>query len=262
MQPMSTRPWDRAFRSPATLDGRRRPEIAALPAGLPSLGQLFTFMRDAELRFETLRLTIEERTTTAEDETLTIVETLLRHPADARVTRSEPARGTAGNHEIWISDGTTVRTYSGQHRLGSSRPVRRVVEGLDGPDLPGSSAVYAPLTRLPMDSLPEAFVHPAGFCQNVLATGRCRVAGTTEVAGREAIVIESDDPRTSEVWADQSGHRLEVSVDRETGVIVRLVESMDGVVTRDAVAVNLEPDVTLPPTAFDFTIPTGARTIF
>ena len=41
---------------------RRRPELVALPADeLPSVAELFTFMRDAELRFDTLRMRIEER---------------------------------------------------------------------------------------------------------------------------------------------------------------------------------------------------------
>ena len=57
---MSTRLWDRAARLPAPVDGRRRAEVALLPAGLPDVPTLFTFMRDAELRFETLRLRIED----------------------------------------------------------------------------------------------------------------------------------------------------------------------------------------------------------
>ena len=59
--------------------------------------------------------------------------------------------------------------------------------------------VYRPLTALPMETLPDTFVHPAGFCQNVLATGRCWVSGTTEIACREAVVLDCDHPRTIEV---------------------------------------------------------------
>ena len=259
---MSARLWDRAARLPAPLSGRVRPEIVALPPGLPSLEQLFTFMRDAELRFETLRMRIEDRSATTSGETLTIIETVLRHPADAKVTTSEPARGTSGDYEIWISDGRVVRTYSASHRLGTSRPVRRGVVGLDDPDLPGSSTVYRPVTPLPMESLPEAFVHPAGFCQNVLATGVCRIDETARIADREALVVECDQPRGAEVWADRPDHHLQVSVDRETGVIVRLVESYGGEVTREALVVNLEPDALLPPTAFEFEFPAGTTMIY
>ena len=50
-----TRLWDRAAVAIAS-DGRRLPSVAALPEGLPTVGQLFDFMRDAELRFATLRM--------------------------------------------------------------------------------------------------------------------------------------------------------------------------------------------------------------
>lgn len=259
---MSARLWDRASQLPVPADGRPRPEIVALPAGAPTVGDLFTFMRDAELRFATLRMRIEERSATAEGERLLVIETLLRHPADARVTTSEPARGTKGTYEVWIADGQTVRTYSAPHRLGTARPVRRRVEGLDDPDLPGSARVYRPVTPLPMETLPEAFVHPAGFCQNVLATGRCWVSGSADVAGREAIVLDCDHPRDAEVWADRPDHHLQVSVDRETGIISRLVETIGDRVTRDATVVSLEPDATLPPTAFDFEFPPDTTMIF
>ena len=43
-----------------------------------------------------------------------------------------------------------------------------------------------------METLPDTFVHPAGLCQNVLATGHCEVTGTDVVAGREAIVLVKD----------------------------------------------------------------------
>ena len=63
-----TRLWDRAA------DGsrpRRRPAapgVAALPDGAAGVAELFDFMRDAELRFGTLRLRIVERTRTARGE--------------------------------------------------------------------------------------------------------------------------------------------------------------------------------------------------
>ena len=54
----STRLWDRAAALPVPVDGRRVPEVAALPAGLPSVADLFDFMRDAETLFVSLRLRI------------------------------------------------------------------------------------------------------------------------------------------------------------------------------------------------------------
>ena len=55
---------------------------------------------------------------------------------------------------------------------------------------------------------------------------------------------------------------MEIWVDRATGVIVRLVETIGGSVTRDATATVLEPDASLPPSAFDFVFPTGTTMLF
>lgn len=190
MPPMSTTArWAAAAALPVAGDGTRRPEIAQMPAGLPDVSTLFTFMRDAELRFETLRLRLEERTWVAGGETLRIHELLLRHPGRVRVTTIRPEGGTPTNHDIWLSDGETIRTYRAGHGLGTVRPSRPRVAGLDGRDLPGSSRAYHPRTSLPPNSLVDTFVHPAGLCQNVLATGICRIVGSELVAGREAVVV-------------------------------------------------------------------------
>ncbi len=257
-----TRLWDRAASLPVAVEGEVRPEIVSLPAGLPSVDELFTFARDAELRFETLRTRIEERTATAVGDHLTVIDLTVRHPGQARVTTTEPNRGTAGNYEVWLTDGEIVRTYSAPHRLGTQRPVRRSVVGLDDPDLPGRSTVYRSLTALPAETLPETFVHPAGFCQNVLATGRCWVSGTAEIAGREAILLDCDHPRAIELWADRPDHHLQVGFDRETGLISRLIETFGAVTTRTATVVDLAPDVPVPPSAFVFSFPAGTTLIY
>jgi outer membrane lipoprotein-sorting protein len=262
----STRLWDRAADLPMVVGRRPRPELAALPAdGLPSLDELFTFMRDAELRFETLRMRIEERSFGVAGEQLAVVEVALRHPSDARVITSQPALRTTVNYELWISDGELVRTYSAAHKLGTERPVRRAVVGISGRasrDLPGPSRVYAPLTALPMETLPEAFVHPAGYCQNVLSTGDCRIVGLDAVAGREAVVVECLHPRTIEMGADRPDFRIRMSVDKADGVILRLEESIGGVVTRDATVTEYVPDAPLSPNMFDFTFPTGTTMLY
>jgi len=262
----STRPWDRAADLPMVVGRRPRPEIVALPAtGLPSVAELFTFMRDAELRLATLRMRIEERTFGVAGEQITIVEVLLRHPNDARVTTSQPALGTTASYDLWLSDGEVVRTYSAQHRLGTERPVRRGVVGISGPesrDLPGPSRVYSPLTALPMETLPETFVHPAGYCQNVLSTGDCRIVGLDQIGDREAIVLVCDHPRTIEMGADRPDFRIRIAVDRADGVILRLEESIAGIVTRDARVTEYEPDAPLAPNAFDFTFPTGSTMLY
>jgi hypothetical protein len=261
----SDRIWDRAADLPVPASGGRpRPELPALPVERsPSVDELFTFMRDAELRFETLRLRIEEWTEGVAGERRIAHDLMLRHVGDAKVITTEPKPGVAvGSYELWIGDGETVRTYASIHRLGTRRPARRRVVGLDDPDLPGFSKVYEPLTALPMETLPDTFVHPAGYCQNVLATGRCAVIGIGEIAGRRAVAMTCDHPRTVEVVGDRPDFRIEIAVDRETGVISRLIESIGGRVTRRAEATALQPDAPLPPSAFDFDFPPDTTLLY
>jgi len=254
--------WSAAAGLTLAVDGARRPEIAQLPAGLPDVGTLFAFMRDAELRFETLRLRLEEQTWVATGESLRLHELLLRHPGRARVTSIRPEDGTPRNHDVWLSDGDVIRTYRAGHRLGSTRPARSRVAGLDGGDLPGASRAYHPRTSLPANSLVDTFVHPAGLCQNVLATGACRVVGSELVAGREAIVVESLHPRTIEMAGDRPDHRLSLAIDRETGLVVRLEERYGTVLSRLVTATELAPDASIPDGAFSLSIPSDASLIY
>jgi hypothetical protein len=258
---MMTRLWDRAAVLPAP-PGERSPEIVALPAGMPSLEDLFTFMRDAELRFRTLRMRIEERTFGARGEQLVTMDISIRHPGDARVVTAEPGSGAVGQSELWISDGQTVRTYSATHRLGTSRPVRNRPRGLADRGFPAWSKVYEPVTPLPMETLAELFVHPAGYCQNVLATGRCWISGSERFREREALVVDCDHPRAVEVEADRPDYHIQVTVDRDTGVISRLVESVRGEITRLATAVLIDPDATLAAATFDFEFPEDATMLY
>jgi len=260
----ATRAWDRAAARPVPTGRRPLPEVAALRGDLPSVEALFTYMRDAELRFDTLRMRIEERAWTARGEELTVIEVALRHPGEVKVLASVPARGTAANYDVWLSDGKTVQTYAAGRKVGTRRPARPVVKGVGGgtSDLPRSSRLYSPVTSLQAETLPELFVHPAGFCQNVLATGACVVTGTTDIGGREAIVVECDHPRTVEHVADRPDYRVVIAVDRLDGVILRLEESMGGQVTRDAMATSYEPNASLPPSAFAFTFPSDTTFIY
>ncbi|HEX8938569.1 MAG TPA: hypothetical protein VF763_00280 [Candidatus Limnocylindrales bacterium] len=253
--------WDLAASSAVAPGARRRAELAALPAGEPDLATLFTFMRDAELRFATLRLRIEERTWAAVERVET-TEVLVRHPGLARVTTSVTGDGEPAGYDVWLGDGRTVRTYSTISRVTTERPVRRRVGGLAEADLPGPARVYEPLTALPMETLAETFVHPAGFCQNVLTTGACRVAGRIAVAGREAVLVECDHPRVVERYADLPDHRLEVAADDATGLVVRLVETIGGRPTRVAEAVSVEVDAPIPDSAFSLAVPADAHRIY
>ena len=259
---MSTRIWDQAGSLPVPASGLATPEIVALRDDVPSVEELFTFMRDAELRFSTLRMRIEEHSFTSRGEDVVTSEVSLEHPGKAKVLSSLGNGDSAAvDYDVWISDGTTVRTYTASRRLGTTRPVRPRPRGLDD-DFPGASRIYTPITPLQMESLPDLFIHPAGYCQNVLATGDCRITGTTTIAAREALVLECDHPRTVEMAADRPDFAIRVAVDRADGVILRLEESIGGRVTRDAIVTNYAPDVALPPSAFAFSFPTGTTQLY
>jgi hypothetical protein len=257
-----TRAWDRAASLPAPVDGRRLPSVASLPGGLPSIDELFEFMRDAETRFSTLRLRIVETTATARGDTAIQSDVVLRHPGHARVTTSSVGAPIGGTYDVWISDGELVRTYQSAHRLGTQRPVRARPRGLEDDDFPGTSKVYVPVTPLPAETLPDTFIHPAGYCQNVLATGALAVTGTALVGGREAILLSADHPRTIERVADRPDFRIDLAIDRSLGIILALHETIGGAPTRDAVVTDLGPDAPLPPAAFEFTFPAGTTMLY
>jgi outer membrane lipoprotein-sorting protein len=257
------RAWDRAASLPVPATGVATPEIVALRDELPSIEELFTFMRDAELRFRTLRMRIEEHTFTARGEAVVSIDLTLEHPGRAKILSSLGVGDAAATeYDVWLSDGETVQAYTASRKVGTRRPVRPRPRGLESSDFPGASKVYTPVTALQAESLPELLIHPAGFCQNVLATGACRITGTTVVAGREAIVLECDHPRTVEVMADRPDFAIRVAVDRRDGVILRLEESIGGRITRDATVVAYSPDAALPPSAFAFSFPSDATFIY
>ncbi len=248
---------------PAARPTARRPALVGLPAGsLPDVATLFTFMRDAELRFRTLRMRIEERTWGAEGETLRVHEILIHHPGRARVTTRHAERQMPRDHEVWVSDGVRARTYSAIHGLATDRPVRRRLGGLESSTLPATAKVYTPLTRLPIDSIAETVIHPAGFLQNVVATGAVRIAGDARVAGRKAIVVECLHPTTTRAVADRADHALTVAADAALGVVSLLEERLGHRVVRRAEATAIEPDAEIPRSAFEFAVPSSARWVY
>jgi len=258
---MSLTRWDRAHH-PVPAGHQPSPEIVALPAGMPSVDQLFTFARDAELRFRSLRMRIEERTWGAAGERHLRTDVLIQHPGRARITTSQPSLATAANYELWASDGEMIWTWSGVHAKATVRPVRPRPRGLDQPDLPGTSRVYRPLTALATPSVPDTLVHPAGFCQNVLSTGTTSVVGADVVAGREAVLLDCHHPRTTQLAGDRPDYHLQVAFDRTDGVITRLVERLGDRVTREVVVSAYETDVAIPDGTFSPDIPEGAHRIY
>ena len=122
----------------------RVPSIAALTADAPGLRELFSFMSEAELRVQSLRMRIRDRVVTARGEELTTVEIALRHPGHARVVRRRGEDPMSRDYDIWITDGEHVKTYDAAGNRASIRPMRRGVAGADRPDLPAFSASLHP----------------------------------------------------------------------------------------------------------------------
>jgi hypothetical protein len=136
------------------------------------------------------------------------------------------------------------------------------VVGSQRPDLPAWSRTRAVLTELPHGSIADAFVHPHGLFRNVLVTGPLAIAGTTLVAGRDAFVVRVDHPRATKVLTDRPDRRVEVAIDRATGFLLRLVESVGEHVTREARVTLLEPDATIPDAAFSLHLGADVRMIY
>jgi hypothetical protein len=243
----------------------REPQIVALGPEPPDLNALFLFMRDAELRFESLRLRIEDRTFGTRGEAVETSELWLRHPGRAKVITRSDGEGAALSRDfrVWITDEEHVRTYDGRANVASVRPVRQQVRGATDPGLPGFARIYVTRTDLPMETLVDTFVHPHGFCRNVLATGRVELAGEMRlVDDREALVVRSHHPRTTEVLNDRPDHVLEVAVDRMTGLILLLVEQIGDQITRHASVTELELDAPIGDEAFEVYLSDDVRRMY
>lgn len=246
-----------------SLPARTAPAIVALDADAPRLEDLFAFMVDAETRFRTLRLRVEERTWTAKGEELATIELVLRHPGRARITTRRGSDPLSRDYRIWACDGATVTTYDALDERASVRPLRKPVVGADDPGKPAFARTRTALTQLPVSSVVDTMVHPNGFVRNVLLSGPVALAGTTHVAGgREALVIRAEHPRSSHVLTDRPDRRIDVGVDRLTGLITLLVETIGDRVTRHAQAISLEVDREIPDEAFAVHLPSDVRMIY
>ncbi|MGH2466476.1 MAG: LolA family protein [Candidatus Limnocylindrales bacterium] len=239
------------------------PELVVAPSpDAPSLSALFMFMRDAESRFATLRMRLVDRTLGTDGERVESHEVWLRHPGQAKVVTRFDDLAAHGASRVWISDGITIRMYDSRSRTASARPVRNRVRGATDPALPTFGQVHPVHTELPMESLPNTFIHPNGLCRNVLATADLSLLGTARLNGREIYLLRADHPRTTKILIDRPDHDLEVGVDRFTGIVMLLIERVGDQVTRHAEVTSLEPDAPIDDAAFVLHVPEDAHTIF
>ena len=260
----STRLWDRAAALPVLRGRPARAEFAALPSDLPTVAELFDFMRDAEPRFATLRMRIEDRTLDARGERRRgDGRRCSAIPARPRCTTAGPGDGSAADYEVWISDGELVRTYASAHRLGTQRPIRNRPRGLDDPDLPGTSKVYEPVTALP-DGDPARHVRPPGRLLPERAGDRA-LPGHRHRPRRRS---RGDPARVRPPTHDRAARRppglphLDRGRSRRPGSSCAWSRSIGGESPATPRSSSSQPDVPLPPAAFDFVFPTGTTMLY
>jgi hypothetical protein len=248
--------------APVRTAPRRPPQQVSLASAAPSLEELYRFAAEAELRFATLRMRIVDRRTTTHGAETETYDVWLRHPARAKVVTSRGAEADR-DFEVWITNGENVRTYDARMNTTSIRRQPALPVGAIDASLPAFARLYVPVTPLPPESLADTFVHPNGFCRNVLATGVTRQMGTQVLAdGREAILLRCDHPRTNHVLTDRPDHWLEVGVDRQTGLILLLAEHVGDQLTRHARATSLSLDEPIPDAAFELHVSSDTQALY
>ena len=209
-------------------------------------------MRDAELRFATLRHA--DRGADAGPRaarTSTTMDVVLRHPGDAQ-GHDQPHGPTAARR----LRGLDLRRRARPDLL-ERPPARDAAPGPQPAARPGRPRtsparrrVYEPITALPTETLPETFVHPAGYCQNVLATGRCAVVGhgPRRPAARRSS-LECDHPRTTELAGDRPGlpASRSRSIARRASSSASSSRSAASITRRRRGRSSSQPDAPLPP---------------
>jgi outer membrane lipoprotein-sorting protein len=76
------------------------------------------------------------------------------------------------------------------------------------------------------------------------------------------VLLECLHPRTTELPGDRPDFRISLAVDRELGLILRLIETFGDTVTRHAEVTDLGADAPLPPSAFEFVFPSGTTILY
>jgi hypothetical protein len=240
------------------------PDPAVRRVDVAAIAPLFRFMRDAEQRFGSLRMTILDRHVGARGDTVARTDVWLRHPGSSRVVLGDSDAPARGGYQAWVIAGDTVTHYEADANVIRSRPRLSVPDGADtNTDLPNFGRVYRPRTALPAGSLADAFVHPHGFCRNVLATGALSTAGiATSSGGREMTLVRCDHPRSAKILVDRPDRWILVGADRETGLILLLEEHVGDDLTRRAEVTSLSLDEPLGDEVFTMHVSADVRRLY
>lgn len=236
--------------------------MVALPSDAPTLAELFGFMAEAELRVESLRIRIRDTSVTARGEETEWLDVAVRHPGKARVLRRRTEAALGRAYDIWLTDGEFVRTFDAEANTASIRPIRWGVVGADHPDLPSFARLTRPLTILPSESIADTFVHPYAYVRNVIKTGVVALVGSATIAGREALIVRGDHPRSTLVLTDRPDHWIEIGVDRATGFLLLLVEHIGDHVSRHTEVAQLELDPPLSDDLFQMHLSADVRMLY
>jgi hypothetical protein len=237
-------------------------ERVALADDAPTIEELFLFSREAELRVQSLRMTIVEQSMTARGQEVARHEIQLRHPGQARVTTYRDESPLASDYDVWLTEGLDARVYKAAANVTSRRPLPKGVVGVDAPDLPLFARQRGSLTPLPGGTLADTFIHPHGLFRNVLVTGPLAIVGSQLVGEREAIIVRAEHPRSAKVLVDRPDRSIEVGIDRTTGFLLLLTERIAGETTHHAEVSALEVDPVIHDSAFKLMLPADVRELY
>ena len=161
-------------------------------------------MRDAELRFATLRMRIEERSQTARGDGPVLDGDVLRHPGDARVTTTRDGRRRVGPNtrsgSPTASSSGRIRASTSSGRSGRSATGRAGWPTATSPARPASTSRSR---RCRPRRCPTRSSTRRATARTSSRPAAARSPARTSSSGREAILLECDHPRTTELAGDR-----------------------------------------------------------
>ena len=227
-----------------------------MPSGLPSVAELFTFMRDAELRFATLRMRIVDRSRDARGDEATNAR---GQPSPSRPRQGHDERGRRGDRrrlrhlDLRRRPRPDLRGRpQARHAAADPQPPARSRRPGPSRVRQGLRAGHSPADRdaaRTRSSTPAACARTSSRRVDARSPARSWPSGARRSRSSASIPVRPRSPR------DRPDYRLYLTIDRATGVILRLIETIGGTTTRDAEVMVLDPDAALPPIGIRVRLP-------